>query len=76
MSLYEALDQFVGAGVLACAGVVGAEMPAGVMLDGAAFSRFLREQRLGEDFGVVLDAMAHEIWLAQDQRGFPQASRI
>lgn len=72
MSLYEALDRFVGAGALAGAGLVGCDMPTGAPLDGASFSRFLRERRLGEEFGAVLDALAHEIWLAQDQRGFPQ----
>lgn len=72
MSLYEALDQFVGAGVLACAAVVGHAMPDGQLIDGAGFSRFLRERKNGEEIGFVLDAFAHEIWLAQDQRGFPQ----
>lgn len=72
MSLYEALDQFVGAGVLACAAVVGHAVPDGQQIDGSAFSQHLRERRCGEEIGFVLDAFAHEIWLAQDQRGFPQ----
>lgn len=72
MSLYEALDQFVGAGVLACAAVVGCAVPDGQPLDGTGFSRFLRDRKSGEEIGAVLDAFAHEIWLAQDQRGFPQ----
>ncbi|MGE0630554.1 MAG: hypothetical protein AB7O43_22415, partial [Hyphomicrobiaceae bacterium] len=72
MSLYEALDRFVGAGVLLSAGLVGSAFPAGVKLDGAELSRFLRERRRGEDYGAVLDCLAKEIWLAQEQRGFPQ----
>ena len=72
MSLYEALDRFAGTGVLACAGLVGAALPDTVELDGAALSRFLRERRMGEAFGAVLDALAHEIWIAQESRGFPQ----
>lgn len=71
MSVYEALDRFVGAGVLSCAGAVGSEMPAGSVRDGAAFSRFLRERGEGAGFGEVLDALAHEIWLAQERLGFP-----
>lgn len=71
MSVYEALDRFVGAGVLSCAGSVGCEMPAGAVRDGAAFSRFLRERGEGAGFGSVLDALAHEIWLAQERLGFP-----
>ena len=70
MSLYEALDNFVGTGVLACAGMVGAEMPHDQMLDGSAFSRQLRAQRLGDAFGGALDALAHAIWMVQEQRGF------
>ncbi len=70
MSLYEALDNFVGAGVLACAGMVGAEMPRDQMLDGSAFSRQLRAQRLGDGFGGALDSLAHAIWMVQEQRGF------
>jgi tetratricopeptide (TPR) repeat protein len=72
MALYEALDRFVGAGLLASAGLVGAELPPGVRIDGAALSSFLRERRLGDDVGHALDALAHAIWLAQDQEGFPQ----
>lgn len=71
MSVYEALDRFVGAGILACAAAVGSEMPAGAVRDGAAFSRFLRERGEGAGFGAVLDALAHEIWLAQERLGFP-----
>jgi tetratricopeptide (TPR) repeat protein len=73
MSLYEALDRFVGAGVLACAGLAGAGLPADVPIDGSIISRMLRERRLGEPFGIVLDALAHAIWSAQESRGFPQA---
>lgn len=73
MSLYEALDRFAGAGVLACAGLAGAALPASVPIDGAAISRLLRERRLGETFGVVLDTLAHDIWSAQETHGFPQA---
>ena len=72
MSLYEALDRFAGTGVLACAGLVGAGLADGVELDGAALSRFLRERRQGEALGAVLDTLAHEIWVAQESRGFPQ----
>ena len=69
MSLYEALDRFVGAGVLACAGLVGVEMPPGVPLDGAAFANRLREQRLNEGFGAALDQLAHAIWFARERHG-------
>lgn len=70
MSLYEALDNFVGAGVLVCAGMVGAEMPAAQPLDGAALSRHLRAHRAGDGFGAALDGLAHAIWMVQEQRGF------
>ena len=46
-------------------------MPA-AMIEGEGFSRFLRGRAEGEDFGKVLDALAQEIWLARDRRGFPQ----
>ena len=69
MSLYEALDRFVGAGVLACAGLVGVEMPPGVQLDGAAFANRLREHRLNEGFGAALDQLAHAIWFARERHG-------
>jgi len=72
MALYEALDRFVGAGLLACAGLVGAETPPGIKIDGSTLSAFLRERRLGDDVGQALDALAHAIWLAQEQEGFPQ----
>jgi tetratricopeptide (TPR) repeat protein len=45
-------------------------MPSGAVRDGAAFSRFLRERGEGAQFGAVLDALAHEIWLAQERLGF------
>jgi tetratricopeptide (TPR) repeat protein len=73
MSLYESLDRFAGAGVLACAGLAGAGIPADVPIDGGVISRMLRERRQGEPFGIVLDTLAHEIWAAQESRGFPQA---
>jgi hypothetical protein len=45
-------------------------VPATVDADG--LSRFLRGRTEGEEFGRVLDALAHEIWLARDRRGFLQ----
>ena len=72
MSLYEALNSFVSTGVLACAGLVGCEMPPAAPLDGARFAQILIDRQEAEDYGAVLDCLANEIYLAKDQRGFPQ----
>jgi len=71
VSLYESLDRFLAAGLIACAPGLGCALPAGAG-DAAAFSRLLRGRGEGEEFGRVLDVLAQEIWLARDRRGFPQ----
>lgn len=69
MSLYEVLDEFVGAGALACAALVGAELPEGAAFDGRALSTRLRERQIHEPFGTVLDGLAHVVWFARDRQG-------
>jgi hypothetical protein len=71
MSVYEVLERFVGAGVLSCAGLVGAEMPAGTPLDGAALAARLKGQRLNETFGATLDVLGHAVWFARERHGIP-----
>ncbi len=71
MSIYESLDVFVGAGLLALAPAVGCQLPVGAALSGGAFSAHLRARGDGEPFGDVLDRLAHQIWLSQDARGIP-----
>lgn len=71
MSLYEILDGFVGAGALACAALVGAELPEGAVLDGKALSARLRDRQLHEAFGTVLDGLAHVVWFARERQGIP-----
>ncbi len=73
MSLFESLDGFVGTGVLACAGLIGVEIPSSTPLNGMDLSRHLRAHRLGDSFGSALDGLAHAIWMVQEQRGFSQA---
>lgn len=71
MSLYESLDMFVGAGLIALAPVAGCQIPAGQSLSGGALSAHLRARGDGGPFGDVLDRLAHQIWLSQDTRGIP-----
>lgn len=71
MSLYEVLDRFVATGVLACAGLVGAELPAGAPLDSAQFSARLGAHNLAEPYGTALDTLAHTIWFARERHGIP-----
>lgn len=71
MSLYEVLDRFVATGVLACAGLVGADIDPASPLDGAEFSARLRSDKLNEPFGAALDALAHTLWFANERQGIP-----
>ena len=71
MSLYESLDQYVGAALLACAPAVGCEVPAGAVASGGRLSAFLRERGEAALVGAVLDALAQDVWLSQDSRGIP-----
>jgi len=71
MSLYESLEVFVGAGVLALVPALGCQVPTGGALQGAEFSAFLRSRGEGGPIGDVLDRLAHQIWLSQDTRGIP-----
>jgi tetratricopeptide (TPR) repeat protein len=71
VSLYESLDRFVAAGLLSCAPAFGCATRAG-LIESAGFSHFLRGRTEGAQFGSVLDALAQEIWLARDRRGFLQ----
>lgn len=74
MSLYEVLDRFVATGVLACAGLVGADIDPSSPLDGAEFSSRLRSEKLNEPFGAALDALAHTLWFANERQGIPLAA--
>jgi len=74
MSLYEVLDRFVATGVLACAGLVGADIDPTSPLDGAEFSTRLRSGKLNEPFGAALDALAHTLWFANERQGIPLAA--
>lgn len=69
MSLYESLEVFVGAGVLALMPALGCQVPAGIVRSGGEFSAFLRSRGEGGPIGEVLDRLAHQIWLSQDTRG-------
>jgi tetratricopeptide (TPR) repeat protein len=71
MSLYESLDVFVGAGLIALAPVAGCQVPSGQSVSGGALSAHLRARGDGAPFGEVLDRLAHQIWLSQDTRGIP-----
>lgn len=71
MSLYESLELFTGAGVLALMPALGCRVPPGAALSGGEFSAFLRSRGEGGPIGDVLDRLAHQIWLAQDTRGIP-----
>ncbi len=74
MSLYEVLDRFVATGVLACAGLVGADIDPSSPLNGAEFSSRLRSEKLNEPFGAALDALAHTLWFANERQGIPLAA--
>lgn len=74
MSLYEVLDRFVATGVLACAGLVGADIDPSSPLDGAEFSARLRSDKFSELFGGALDALAHTLWFANERQGIPLAA--
>jgi len=70
MSLYESLDQFVGAGILASAPAIGSKIPVGSAVNGDRLAAYLRENEVGA-IGPLLDALAQDVWLAQDSRGIP-----
>ncbi len=69
MSLYESLEVFVGAGVVALLPAAGCPAPRGAALSGGEFSAFLRARGEAGPIGEVLDRLAHQIWLSQDSRG-------
>lgn len=69
MSLYESLEVFVGAGVLALMPALDCPVPPGAVQSGDEFSAFLRSRGEGGPIGDVLDRLAHQIWLSQDTRG-------
>ncbi len=71
MSLYESLELFTGAGVLALMPALGCRIPRRAALSGGEFSAFLRSRGEGGPIGDVLDRLAHQIWLSQDTRGIP-----
>src|SRR5690606_17232170 len=71
MSLYEALEVFVGAGVLSLMPALDCPVPPGAVPAGGDFSVFLRKRGEGGPIGDVLDRLAHQIWLSQDTRGIP-----
>lgn len=69
MSLYESLEVFVGAGVLALMPALGRAVPPGAVQAGGEFSALVRSRGEGGPIGDVLDRLAHQIWLSQDTRG-------
>lgn len=69
LGLYESLDRLVGAGILALAPAVGLQVPPAAVRAGAAFAALLRQRGEAEAVGLVLDALARELWLAQEGRG-------
>lgn len=72
MSLYESLDRFVGAGLIAWGLACGwPGLSQATVARGETFSGFLRERGESGPFGAVLDTLAQEIWLSQDTRGIP-----
>ena len=71
MSFFEVLDRFLATGVLACAGLVGAEIPEAAPLDGPALSARLRASGPNEPYGAALDALAHAVWFARERHGIP-----
>jgi len=73
VSLYESLDQFVGAGVLAAAPALGVEVPAGAVATGAQLSNLLRGRGEAAQVGAVLDALARDVWLSQQTLGVPHS---
>lgn len=73
VGLYESLDVLVGAGLIASAPAVGCPMPAGAAREAARLSALLRARGEAEAVGVVLDALAREIWLSQESKGLTMA---
>jgi hypothetical protein len=71
MSFFEVLDRFLATGVLACAGLVGAELPESAPLDGLALSTRLRASNANETYGSALDTLAHVVWFARERHGIP-----
>lgn len=69
MSFFEVLDRFVATGVLACAGLVGAEIPDSAPLDGTSLSARLRTHETNAVYGAALDALAHSVWFARERQG-------
>jgi 3-dehydroquinate dehydratase len=69
MSLFESLEAFVGAGLIAVAPAAGCRVPDGAALRGGEFSAFLRQRGEGGPVGEILDRLAYDVWLAQDARG-------
>ena len=74
MSIFESLEPFAAAGIVACAPALGIEVPAGGMAAAAGhLPAALRVRGEIEPFGGLLDALARDIWMNQEIRGIPHA---
>jgi tetratricopeptide (TPR) repeat protein len=71
VGLFEALDHFVGAGLLAAAPAVGCALPPSATAEGYRFAALLRGRGEGEPIGAILDTLAREIWLSLEAKGLP-----
>lgn len=71
MSLYEALEELVGAGVLACAPACDIAVAPGKVVEGGRFLVLMRERGAAAFITPVIDALSREIWLGRDSRGVP-----
>jgi len=71
MSLYEALEELVGAGVLASAAALDIEVPAGVVSGGGKLVTLLRQRGAASYVTPLIDVLSREIWLGRDGRGAP-----
>ena len=71
MSLYESLDLFVGAGLLASVPAVGCAVAPEAVRRAGGLSAFLRSRGEADAVGVLLDQLARDIWLGQETRGVP-----
>lgn len=71
MSLYEALEELVGAGVLACAPAHDLVVPPGGVGEGGRFIALLRERGAAGAILPVVDMLAREIWQGRYSRGIP-----
>lgn len=72
MSLYEALEGLVGAGLMAAAPVCDVEFAANANRNGTQLFALLRERGVAGHVTPVIDAMSREIWTGRDENGMPR----